>query len=107
MSDLTCLTDARRREVRKHPGWNGLDFVEVDEAQTELTAYFLGRAPERLQERHFRLEGGRTERDRVKILDIEVLRAQQSHLDDKVLIHVDKPGDHSTYTLRLVGLDHI
>src|SRR3977135_3042991 len=107
MSALSCHTDTRREAVRSHEGWNGLDFVEVDDAQTTLTVLFLGRAPEGLTRDNIVIEGGRAEKDRVNVLDIEVRRADDEYFDDYMLVYVDKPGDYSTYTLRLVGLEKI
>src|SRR2546423_13351374 len=107
MSTLFCATDSRREAVRKHEGWNGLDFVEVDNPQTMLTVYFLGKAPEGITKDNFQIKGGRTVKDYVRVVSIDIQRNESSYLDDRVLIQVDKPGDYSTYTLRLVYLNKI
>lgn len=107
MSTLECQADLRRQAVRAKEGWNGLDFVEVDDKQTTLTVFFLGKAPAGLTKDNFTLAGGRTERDRVTILDIYIPPSAGEAYDDQVQIHVDKPGDYSTYTLGLTGIDQI
>lgn len=107
MSTLSCQTDSRREVVRNHSGWNGLDFVEVDNAQTMLTVFFLGRAPEGITKDNLRIDGGRTSKDRVQVVAIDVQRSDSDYEDDRLLVQVDKPGDHSTYTLHLVGLANI
>lgn len=107
MSILECQTDLRRQAVRSHEGWNGLDFIEVDDQQTTLTVLFLGKAPAGITKDNFAIDGGRTDKDRVTILDIYIPPSEGDAYDDQIQIHVDKPGDYSTYTLRLVGLDKI
>ncbi len=104
MTALSCSSDLRREAVRGNAGWNGLDFVEVDTAQTLLTVYFLGKAPDGITKDNFSIEGGRTRKDQVSVLAIDIQRNEDSYLDDRVLVQVDKPGDYSTYTLHLTGL---
>jgi hypothetical protein len=93
--------------VRENAGWNGLDYVEVDNAQTTLTVYFLGKAPDTITKKNVRIEGGRTARDRVAILFVDVVRNESAYLDDYMRVQVDKPGDYSSYTLSVVGLEKI
>ncbi len=107
MNTLSCQSDTRREEVRRHSGLNGLDFVEVDSAQTTLSVYFLGKAPPGLDKSHFAVEGGRSAKDAVQVVSIDVQPSEYSYEDDRALIHVDHPGDFSTYTLRLRGLEGI
>jgi hypothetical protein len=107
MSTLRCDTDVRRESVRSREGLNGLDFVEVDSAQTTLTAYFLGRAPAGLNKRNFSIVGGRTPKDAVEVIGLDVQPSEYSYLDDRVLIHLNHPGDFSTYTLQLQGVEGI
>ena len=51
---MICQDDQRREQVRAHRGpngrrdLNGLDYVEVDDDQTTLTAYFIGKLPPQL-----------------------------------------------------------
>jgi hypothetical protein len=104
-----CLDDARREAVRARPELNGLDYVEVGDDQLSLTAYFLGKAPEQLasgRTQYFRVEGGQRIRN-IKVLDVDVVRQRDPDLDDFVLVRLDKAGDFSTYTLRLIGLENI
>ncbi len=107
MSTLTCRHDARRNDVRTRPDHNGLDYVEVDQAQTTLTAFFLGRAPAGLTLANFVLTGGRSPKDAVTIESIELQPGALPTDDDRVLIRVSRPGDYSTYRLSLTGLDGI
>lgn len=103
-AELVCLdTEARRAAIRA-AGGNGLDYVEVAADQRALTVYFLGRAPEGLTREHVRIEGGRRIRD-IRVTDLRIHRSDDPERDDSVTIFVDKPGDFSTYTLRLVALD--
>lgn len=107
MTALTCQSDSRREAVRDNPAWIGLDFVEVDNSQTNLTVVFLGKAPQDITKDNFRIDGGRTPKDAVRVTGIDIRRAERSYLDDRVCVQVDKPGDYSTYTLSLAGLEKI
>lgn len=107
MSAPFCAVDSRRDHVRAHAGLTGLDWVEVDETQTRLSLYFLGRAPAGLTPETLAIEGGRSERDRVRVTSVDLYPAEDERLDDLAVLHVDKPGDYSTYTLRLLGLGGI
>jgi hypothetical protein len=104
-----CQDDARRDTVRERPELNGLDYVEVGDDQLTLTVYFLGKAPPQLKKgttRYLRISGGRRIRG-IKVSDVDVTRDPDPEIDDYAVIEVDKPGDFSTYTLQLVGLDGI
>ena len=118
MQNTICRNDLRRTAVRQ---WtdeagqrtlNGLDYLEVGNDQMTLTVYFLGKLPPKLRKnqqalaKYVRIEGGRRIRD-IKVDRVEPRPVKQSELDDTMIVHVDKPGDFSTYTLRLVGLDGI
>jgi hypothetical protein len=118
MDSAICRQDRRRDAVRR---WtnpqgqrevNGLDYLEVDDDQVTLTVYFLGKLPTPLQKnrkalaRHVRIEGGRRIRD-IKVVAVEPHVVRDPDLDDYMIVRLDKPGDHSTYTLRLVGLPEI
>src|SRR5262249_44580026 len=98
--------DLRRQVVRDHQGWNGLDYVEVDTAQTTLSVFFLGDVPEGVTKDNFMIDGGRTAKDRVTVMGISI-PTQTESAGDQVQVRVEKPGDYSTYTLRLVGLEKI
>jgi hypothetical protein len=102
---LTCQTELRRRDVRKDGKFNGLDYLEVSCDQLVLTVFFLDPAPEDLKKENVRIEGGRRITD-IQIVDDPVLcRQDDPEADDCIKITVDKPGDFSIYTLRLVALD--
>lgn len=110
---LICHDEQRRHKVRAE-GFNGLDYLEVNDDQRTLTAYFLGKAPEKLTRllkedkvramKHVRIVGGRRIRD-IRVIDLDIRQHDDPDLDDCLLITVDKPGDFSTYRLCLVDLD--
>ena len=104
-----CIEDGRRDAVRARPELNGLDYVEVGDDQLTLTAYFLGKAPEQLRKgamQYVRIEGG--ERiSGIKVVDLDVTRDPDPEVDDYATVRVDRAGDFSTYTLRLIGLENI
>jgi baseplate J-like protein len=126
-STLFCKDDQRRAAVRRKPGVNGLDYLDVSSDEKTLTVYFLGRAPEQLLIREgedpkdykkrlresVRVEGGR----RIRGIKVTEVRVQQSinpktgavdpEVDDWMEVELDKYGDFSTYTLRLVGVENI
>ncbi len=123
----TCYNDARRDAVRAKPGMNGLDYLDIGKDPRELSVYFLGKAPAHLlkqpsegsQEYQARLkqcvriEGGRRIRDlRVKTVEIHQAKDPRTgkvvpDLDDWMVVKLDRYGDFSTYTLRLVGVDEV
>jgi len=107
INNLDCKTDGRRALVRGSESWNGLDYIEVDEAQTSLTVTFLGRAPEGIGSDNILITGGRTPADEVTVVGVKLNRAGNPDIDDVLLVFVDKPGDFSTYTLSLTGLEGI
>jgi hypothetical protein len=104
MSNSEICTNERRRSDVRESDLVGMDFVEVSSDQLVLTVYFLGRAPANLKSQNVRIEGGQRIRN-IKVLDVDVHRAKDPELDDNMEVTVDKPGDFSTYTLRLVELD--
>ena len=101
---LVCQGDAERRGQVRTSDRNGFDYVEVDCAQTTLTVYFLGRAPEWITAAHLRIEGGRRTRD-LRIIDVRIDRSDDEGLDDRMIVTVDRPGDFSTYRLCVAALD--
>src|SRR5436190_11864697 len=100
-----CKDEHRREDVREKPPLNGLDYIEVSEDQLTLDVYFLGKAPEHIGAANVRIEGGQRVRD-VRVLNIKVHRNSNPELDDRLEVAVDKPGDFSSYTLRLVNDPH-
>jgi hypothetical protein len=113
-----CKDDFRRELVRRHTNkWrqhnlNGLDYVEVDDDQVTLTVYFLGRLPRQLRQdkpsltQYVRVEGGRRIRD-IQVVDVDPHDAPDPDRDDFMVVRLNKPGDFSTYTLRLVGIPNV
>ena len=95
-----CREDRRREDVRRS-ALLGLDFVEVDDAQTTLEAFFLGRAPQGLGAANVTITGGSA----VRVTGVQVYRQRDLTLDDWMQVRLDRPGDFSTYTLALVELD--
>jgi len=109
---LCCQQEERRDVVRQRQGWNGLDYVEVSEDQRTLYAYFLGKLPPELSQeqpglaRYLRLEGGRRSTD-IGITKVEPVADPDPEVDDFLVIGLDRFGDFSTYTLRLVGVANV
>ena len=104
-----CRDDARRPQVRARPELNGLDYVEVGDDPTTLTVYFLGKAPLSIKDggiHYFQIEGGRRIRD-IHVMDVKVERERDPELDDRARVRVNQPGDFSTYTLWLLGVENI
>ncbi len=110
----TCQTDLRRDAVRRAAGRNGLDYVEVGDADAPATlyVYFLGRLPPELAvkqpglERFLRIAGG----ERItglRILDVDPQVQSDPTRDDVLVLTLDRSGDFSPYTLSLVGVEGI
>lgn len=85
------------------PDLNGIDYLEVNESQCVLTVFFLGKAPEDIQKLNVRIEGGTRIRD-IRVTRIRLCRIDDPERDDCLKVFVDKPGDFSTYTLKLVNV---
>lgn len=110
MTNLICRNETRREEVRCNRELNGLDYLEVGvlennvpdlTSQTELRVYFLGKAPVSLNKDNVRIEGG-TRIHNIRIIDVDMHHYSHRELDDFMVVRVNKPGDFSTYTLRVV-----
>src|SRR5215217_7085134 len=110
-----CSDDRRRRNViEARPEMNGIDFLEVldnlaipaEQRQRTLFVHFINDPSALgLDQKNVRVEGGDRIRD-VKVISANVDVFSESGATDPVLrVDVDQPGDFSTYTLRLVGLD--
>jgi hypothetical protein len=118
MKSAICCDDRRRASLRRLTGeygertLNGLDYVEVEDDQRAINAYFLGKLPRHLRKdrdallKHVRIEGGRRIRD-VKVEGVEPRVDPDPERADYLTNYVNKPGDFSTYTLRLVDLPDI
>lgn len=104
MSDLICMSAARRVKIRKQAVLYGLDYVEVGSDQCTLTVYFLGRAPDSLDASNVVIEGGRRIQG-IRVTRVSIKHNEAAGLDDAMVIVTDKAGDFSTYTLRMVMRD--
>lgn len=100
-------TERRRRirETAQDAGGsipNGIDYVEVDEQQTTITVYFLNKAPRNVNAENVRLTGGVRIRD-IQVKGVQLCEVEDPERDDCMRVEVERPGDFSTYTLRLVN----
>ncbi len=110
MTALICQDERRREAVRQHGQLNGLDYIEVGgtdtgettlERQRHLTVYFLGKAPVELAASNVLIEGGRRIQG-IQVEKVVIHRYEAVEFDDFMEVIVDRPGDFSTYTLRVV-----
>ncbi|WP_200907064.1 putative baseplate assembly protein [Desulfatitalea tepidiphila] len=104
MNEPLCQDPARREAVRLDRRLYGLDYLEVGEDQLTLTVYFLGKAPRGLEARNLRIDGG----ERITGIDVIAMRLERfrdPELDDYMVVTLDRFGDFSTYTLRVVAQD--
>lgn len=109
-----CCDERRRSAVRLFNGdLNGIDYVEVVDAEAAqpsdrqqlLKVYFVKPlTPGRLVKENIRIEGGERVRDiKVeKVVPDAVTPPPAGHPPELLEVWVDRPGDYSTYTLRLV-----
>jgi hypothetical protein len=104
-SSEICKDDQRRYAVRHKPGLNGLDYLEVGDDRTRLTVFFLGKAPQQIDAANVRIDGGRRIRG-INVVKVEIRRETDPVLDDRMIVRVDKEGDFSTYTLRIVEAEN-
>ncbi len=101
MSTLICHKKQRREHVRQHRELNGIDYLEVSKDQHTLTVYFLGKAPVEVKIENLRIEGGRRIQN-IRVTKVQLHHFKQIEFDDYMEIQVDKPGDFSKYTLRII-----
>ena len=110
MTNVLCHDETRRQQIREHhnehdlPDFNGIDYVEVSDDQLTLSVYFLRKAPRHLRPANVRIEGGRRVRD-IRVTGLHACRQSNRELDDCLQVKLDKYGDFSCYTLRLVEVD--
>lgn len=110
--NTVCLADPRRDAVRAATARNGLDYVELGDDPTTLHAYFLGKLPPQLQAdsadlpQWLSIEGGDAITG-LRILDADPVVNPDPERDDYLVLHIDREGDRSRYTLRLRGIDGI
>lgn len=102
-SGADCLIPHRREQVRAQ-GANGIDYIEVGNDKLTLIVYFFRHAPEYLDSRNIVIEGGARSRE-LRIIDLRIKAADSGEQDDSLNLRIDRVGDSSAYTLRLVELD--
>ena len=101
-----CGTPRRLQLIKEQSALNGLDYLEIaNAAQTQLRVVFahplpgqpgeVPPAPPLLDRGNFRIEGG----ERTRGIQVVGLATN----GNEALITVDRAGDFSTYTLRLVA----
>jgi hypothetical protein len=100
---LTCQNEQRRQEIRRRR-LNGLDYLEVGDDQRSLCVHFLGPVPENITKENLRIEGGQRIRD-IQVTDLQWEIQDDPTIDNCLRVFVNKPGDFSIYTLRLVKLE--
>ena len=109
---LCCQQDERRETVRQMGAWNGLDYAEVSDDQLTIFLYFLGKLPPELSrqkpgiEQYLRLDGG-LRITGIQITHVEPVVNSDPEKDDYLVVTLDKYGDFSAYTLRLVGVANV
>ena len=113
MKNIICDMRIRREKVRRNKTLNGIDYLEVGridnlptdpEDQRHLRVYFLGKASVELDKSNILIEGGQRIRD-IRVIHVKVRRFDRTEFDDFMEIMVDRAGDFSTYTLRVVEKD--
>jgi predicted phage baseplate assembly protein len=103
-----CRCDRERRTSIRASALNGLDYLEVDDAdRRRLTVYLvakLGPLREALTAANFVVTGGQRVRD-IRIVSVTICPQRDPELDDCITVVVDAIGDFSTYTLCVVDAD--
>lgn len=100
MQYFCCQNSRRRAAIIDHPVINGIDFVEVDPAQTTLYVHLINPVPADTEglNTSFSISGG----ERIKGIAItEVYPQIESGQTStrQLAVRVDRPGDFSIYTL--------
>ncbi|MCA1634282.1 MAG: putative baseplate assembly protein [Acidobacteria bacterium] len=101
-------TAERRRRIREAARGsgshepNGIDYVEVEEGQRDITVYFLNKAPRGVRPENVLITGGVRVRD-IRVEQVTLCAMEDDDRDDCMRVVLDKYGDFSTYTLQLVN----
>ena len=93
---MQCRVDARREKLFGQTALNGIDYLEVDDDQLGLTLHLFAPPPPNLGVANLRIEGGR------RVTGIRTVAIAPIAGSTAVHVALDKYGDFSTYTLRLV-----
>ncbi len=106
MDNLTlACNDLKRRQAARDKGINGIDFIVVccsDKKNPSLCVHIFGQGLEMIKISNVLIEGGRRIRD-IKVLDVKIeYNDTDPELEECLRITLDKFGDLSTYTLRLL-----
>ena len=96
-----CLDSHRRVETRA-TGFNGIDYIEVGEDRRTLTVHLLRRPPESLSIENIVISGG-TQNTTLKIKDLRFCYVDDPLDEDDICLTLDRSGDRSTYTLKIVA----
>lgn len=99
--------DERRRALARSAKVNGLDYLEVSDDGRTVTAFFLGKAPEKVGRGQVRISGPPGARPIELDREPVIHRNPELDEDDCVEIRLAAPGSRGTYTLCLddAGLD--
>jgi hypothetical protein len=102
LDDTRLDSDETRRPDVIRAGRSGLDYVDVRGDARTLIVGFFGELPAGLRREHFIIEGG----DRVRGILITSIRvaADEPGNEGVVALRLDRAGDQSSYTLRVVGV---
>jgi hypothetical protein len=100
-----CCSDLRRTLIQGSANFNGIDFLEVlddpstppDQVQRTLFVHFVNPLTVAIGQNNVRIEGGE------RMRDIHVASVAAGDDADVLAVRVDRAGDFSTYTLRLVA----
>ncbi|MDT8321054.1 MAG: putative baseplate assembly protein, partial [Xanthomonadales bacterium] len=104
MRDLAC-TDPRRREIlQRNQRLNGLDYLDISADQRVLRVYLIDKTPVSVTPEQIRIEGGRKVRN-IQVTRVSLNRSERLEIDDYLEVTVDRPGDFSTYTLKVIAGD--
>ncbi|MBD0675499.1 putative baseplate assembly protein, partial [Streptomyces sp. CBMA156] len=98
-----CGTELRRADVRA-ARLLGLDGAEPDDDGRTLSVTFLGRAPDELGPENIRVDGGRRITG-LRAVAVDIERADDPELDDRMHVTLDRAGDTSRYRLTVVEAD--
>ncbi|MFF2955047.1 putative baseplate assembly protein [Kitasatospora sp. NPDC057965] len=100
---VRCGTEPRRADVRA-ARLLGLDGAEPGDDGRTLSVTFLGRAPDELGPQNIRVDGGRRITG-LRALAVDIERADDPELDDRMHVTLDRRGDTSRYRLTVVEPD--
>ncbi|MFJ6773860.1 putative baseplate assembly protein, partial [Kitasatospora sp. NPDC091257] len=98
-----CGTELRRADVRA-AHLLGVDGAELEDDGRTLSVTFLGRAPQELGPENIRVDGGRRITG-LRAVAVDIERADDQELDDRMHVTLDRTGDTSRYRLTVVEAD--